>query len=125
MKKIVDYQSALDYIYSFIDNSRTHQQNLSPENFNLSRVRNLCEMIGNPQTAYWSVHVAGSKGKGSVCAMIASVLEEAGYQVGLYTSPHLEEFSERIQVNGKPVDENLITETLQYLREFIDQIEDI
>ena len=68
------YQEALDYIYSFVDYSRTHQQNLAPENFNLARVRDLMTLLGNPERAYPTIHVAGSKGKGSVCAFCASAL---------------------------------------------------
>lgn len=97
------YQQALDYIYSFVDFSLTHQQNLSPENFDLSRMVALVESLGNPQDAYPVLHVAGSKGKGSVCSFCDAVLQEQGYKVGLYTSPHLKDFEERIQINGESI----------------------
>ncbi len=74
------------------------------------------DRLGNPQDAAHSVHIAGTKGKGSTSAMIASVLKQAGYQVGLYTSPHLLSFTERIQVDGKPIAEEdwaRLTERLQ------------
>jgi dihydrofolate synthase/folylpolyglutamate synthase len=93
------YQQALDYIYSFVDLSRTRQENLAPENFDLSRVDALMSLLGSPHQAYPSIHVAGSKGKGSVSAFCASVLHAAGYRVGLYTSPHMQDFTERIQVS--------------------------
>lgn len=93
------YQQALDYIYSFVDYSRTRQENLAPENFDLARVEALMSMLGDPHQAYPSIHVAGSKGKGSVSAFCASALHAAGYRVGLYTSPHMQKFTERIQIN--------------------------
>jgi dihydrofolate synthase/folylpolyglutamate synthase len=113
------YQAALDYIYSFVDHSRTHQENLSPENFDLSRMWALMESLGNPQDAYQSLHIAGSKGKGSVSAFCASVLQEAGYKVGMYTSPHLKDFEERIQVNGVPIPRQDLVELLEDLKPHI------
>ena len=97
------YQDALDYIYSFVDFSRTHQENLSPENFDLKRMVSLMEILGSPQDRFPSIHIAGSKGKGSVSAFCGSVLQEAGYKVGLYTSPHLKDFEERMQVDQQPI----------------------
>ncbi|MBN2503130.1 MAG: bifunctional folylpolyglutamate synthase/dihydrofolate synthase [Anaerolineales bacterium] len=97
------YQQALDYIYSFVDHSLTHQQNLSPENFDLARMFALMERLGNPQQDYPSIHVAGTKGKGSVSALCAAALKAGGYRVGLYTSPHLKDFEERIQIDGQPM----------------------
>jgi len=93
------YQETLDYIYRFIDNSLTHQADPSLENADLSRMVALMDKLGNPQNSFPSIHVAGSKGKGSVSAFCASALEFQGYKVGLYTSPHLQDFEERIQIN--------------------------
>ncbi len=70
----------------------------TPENFNLERMRTLCRRLGNPQNKFPSVHVAGTKGKGSTCAMIASMLRAAGYRVGLYSSPHLVDVRERLRI---------------------------
>jgi len=86
-----EYQQALDYIYSFVDFSRTHQDNLKPENFDLTRMVRFMEILGTPQSDFPSIHIAGSKGKGSVSAFCSSVLQTAGYKVGLYTSPHVKE----------------------------------
>lgn len=94
------YQQALDYLYSFIDYSLTRQFRYTPDKFNLDRMFTLLERLGNPHRAFGVVHVAGTKGKGSTAAMIASVLRAAGYRTGFYTSPHLQEYTERIQVNG-------------------------
>jgi len=97
------YQATLDYLYSFVDFSLTHQQNLAPENFDLRRMQALMDSLGNPQRSYKTIHVAGTKGKGSVSAFCASALCEAGFETGLYTSPHLKDFEERIQIDGAPI----------------------
>src|SRR5205823_2338253 len=72
----------------------------------LGPITALLEEFGDPHTRFASIHVAGTNGKGSVCAMLASVLQSAGLRVGLYTSPHLLDFSERIRINGQPIDED-------------------
>ena len=110
MNKNHQYQAALDYIYSFIENSLTHQEHPSLENFDLSPMFSLIKSFGNPQDDYPTIHVAGSKGKGSVSAFCATILELEGYKVGLYTSPHLRDFEERIQINREPISrENFIS----------------
>lgn len=116
------YQAALDYIYSFVDFSMTHQENLSPENFDLSRMVRFMELLGNPQDDFPSLHVAGSKGKGSVSAMCASVLESAGYRVGLYTSPHLKDFEERIQVDQVPMDRAILVDYVEEIKPVVDRV---
>ena len=97
------YNSALDYLYSFVDYSLKHSSELAKADFNLDRMRALLAELGNPQDRYPTVHVAGTKGKGSVCALIASGLHAAGLRVGLYTSPHLLDYTERIQIDASPV----------------------
>jgi dihydrofolate synthase/folylpolyglutamate synthase len=97
------YQAALEYLYQFVDYSLVRNFRNSPETFDLGRMRRLAQVIGNPQDAYPIIHVAGTKGKGSVSALCASALHAAGYKVGLYTSPHLDDFAERIQLDGEPI----------------------
>lgn len=97
------YQRTLDYLYSFVDYSLKKSSELAKANFNLDRMRALVTALGQPQEKYPAIHVAGTKGKGSVCALCASALRAAGYCTGLYISPHLQDFSERIQVNGRPI----------------------
>ncbi len=72
----------------------------------LERIRALLENVGNPHERLQAVHIGGTNGKGSVAVMIASVLQRAGYRVGLYTSPHLVSYCERIQINGAPIAED-------------------
>jgi dihydrofolate synthase / folylpolyglutamate synthase len=116
MNKSSDYQNALDYIYSFVDFSRTHQQNLSPENFDLTRMVRFMDFLGSPQNDFRSLHIAGSKGKGSVSAFCSSVLKTAGYKVGLYTSPHLKDFEERMQVNGVPISRDTLVNYVEEIK---------
>ncbi len=103
MKDEPAYQAALDYIYSFVDYSLKRIFRYSPENFNLERMEKLAVSLGSPHQKYLIIHIAGTKGKGSVAALCASVLQAAGYRAGFYTSPHLQDFVERIQVDGEPI----------------------
>jgi len=114
-----NYQAALDYLYSFVDFSLTHQQNLAPENFDLSRMRALMTVLGNPEQRYKSIHVAGTKGKGSVSAFCASALREAGFKTGLYTSPHLKDFEERIQINGQSISQTDLVEIVEAIKPYV------
>ncbi len=79
----------------------------------------LADHLGNPQTKFKSVHVAGTNGKGSTSHMLASVLQEAGYKVGLYTSPHLKDFRERIRINGVPVSEAYVVDFVKDHKPFL------
>ena len=102
MKTVEDaYKDALEYLYSFVDFSMQKAVTYSPARFKLERMQELVALMGNPQQEYPSIHVAGTKGKGSVCVLCSSALHEAGYKVGLYTSPHLDDYAERIQINGE------------------------
>lgn len=100
---IHSYQDALDYLYSFVDYSLERSYRYSAELFDLERMRVLLHGLGDPHQAFPSFHIAGTKGKGSVTAMIASSLKAAGYRTGMYTSPHLLQFTERIQIDGEPI----------------------
>ena len=112
----IEYNKALDYLYSFVDYSLKHSSELAKAEFNLDRMFALMEELGNPQTKYPIIHVAGTKGKGSVSAMCASVLQMGGYKVGLYTSPHLLDYCERIQVNGEPISHEMMIELVEEIK---------
>jgi dihydrofolate synthase/folylpolyglutamate synthase len=97
------YEQALAYLNSFVNYERQRTVPYSAESLNLDRVRALLERLGNPQHAYPTIHIAGTKGKGSTAAMIESILRAAGYRTGLYTSPHLHTFRERMRVSGESI----------------------
>lgn len=92
------YQQALDFLYSFINFEHKVPDRYQASKIDADRPRRLLELLGAPQDRYPSIHIAGTKGKGSVAAMCAACLRAAGLRVGLYTSPHLREFRERIRV---------------------------
>jgi len=95
------YAQALDYLEQFINYERQRSAPYSPETLSLDRVHDLLKRLGDPHRAYPTIHVAGTKGKGSTCAMIESILRAAGCRTGLYTSPHLHTFRERMRVCGE------------------------
>lgn len=97
----MNYTETLDYLYTSLPSFQ--QVGASAYKPGLERVSEFCRKIGNPQRSYFVIHIAGTNGKGSVSNMLASVLQQAGYQVGLYTSPHLIDFRERIRINGEMI----------------------
>ncbi len=111
----MDYQSALDYI---------HAVNWVFCKPGLDRIRTLCEGLGNPQNDLTFVHVAGTNGKGSFCAMSESILRAAGYRTGLYTSPYIVRFNERMQVCGEPISDEELIELVELVRPVADAMED-
>ena len=101
----MNYSEALDKLLSLIDLERVSGQSPHARRYHLRRVELLLERLGNPHLGTPTVHVTGTKGKGSTAATIASVLAAQGYTPGLFTSPHLHTFRERIQFDGEPVSE--------------------
>jgi dihydrofolate synthase/folylpolyglutamate synthase len=116
------YQDALDYLYSFVDYSLTRNLRYSPEKFDLTRMVDLLERLGNPHQQYPVFHVAGTKGKGSTSAFIASSLEAAGYKVGFYISPHLHDFTERIQINRHEISHETLCELVEQIKPHVTQV---
>jgi dihydrofolate synthase/folylpolyglutamate synthase len=116
------YNQALDYLYSYVDYSLKHISELAKAEFNLDRMFALMEELGNPQQKYPIVHVAGTKGKGSVAALCASALKAAGYKTGLYTSPHLWDYAERIQINGEPISHEQLIELVEEVKPAVAKI---
>jgi len=89
----------------------------------LTNTLEICEALGNPQKKFKSIHVAGTNGKGSVSHMLAAVLQTANYKTGLYTSPHLKDFRERIKVNGEMCDEDFIVTFVEKVKPLIEKIQ--
>jgi dihydrofolate synthase/folylpolyglutamate synthase len=112
---------ALDFIYSFIDYEKKRDPHVKIT-WDLKRVDLLLEKLGNPHLKSKTVHIAGSKGKGSTAAMIASVLTKAGYNTGLYTSPHLHFFNERIRVNDRMITNDEIAEMVAKIRPAVEEV---
>ena len=119
------YNQALDYLYSFVDYSLKHSSELAKADFNLDRMFALMESMGNPQKKYPIIHVAGTKGKGSVSALCASALKCANYKTGLYISPHLLDFCERIQIDGEPISHVGLVELVEEIKPYVAKIEKI
>lgn len=117
------YQEALDYLYHFVDYSLVRNFRNAPDRFNLDRMVKMLDLLGNPHKKYPIIHIAGTKGKGSTSAFTASALMAAGYRVGFYTSPHLQDFSERIQVNGVNITHEEIVEYVNLIKPITEQIE--
>ncbi len=93
------YDEALRFLYSFVNYERIPAWKYSSPDFNLNKFRDFLKALGNPHERGRFVHVAGTNGKGSVSSMIASAFIEAGLRTGLYTSPHLVTFRERIRID--------------------------
>lgn len=96
-QKMADYKQALERLYGLI--GKGHRQDLTA-------MRAACDKLGNPEASFPVVHVAGTNGKGTVCAFLSSMHRAAGKRVGLYTSPHLVQFAERIRIDGAPIDQD-------------------
>lgn len=109
------YAKAMAFLQSFTNYETLPASAYQAGDFQLERVAHLLARLGSPQHGRLTVHVAGTKGKGSTAAMVASVLSQAGYRTGLYTSPHLVDFRERIRVDGAPVGEEAVAAAITLL----------
>ena len=109
------YEEALDYIHS------VSWKGSVP---GLSRISALLDLMGHPERKCRFIHVAGTNGKGSTCAMLASVFRKAGYRTGLYTSPYLIDFNERIEVDGTMISNDELCEVTEYVRPLADSLAD-
>ena len=116
----MNYQQVLDYLY----HSLPMFQRVGAAAFkkDLSNTLALCRGLGHPERKIKSIHVAGTNGKGSSSHMLASVLQESGFKVGLYTSPHLKSFTERIKINGKEVSEDFVTDFVNANQELLESV---
>lgn len=109
------YDEALEYIHGIYWRG---------SKLGLSRTREILELLGNPQKQLKFVHVAGTNGKGSTCAMLSSIFQKAGYKTGLYISPYIIRFNERMQFNGEPISDTELAEITEYVSGFAESMKD-
>ncbi|MEJ5315985.1 MAG: folylpolyglutamate synthase/dihydrofolate synthase family protein [Tenuifilum sp.] len=114
------YNEALDYIYSHLP--MFQRVGKAAYKADLGNTLKLDEYFGHPHRTFKTIHIAGTNGKGSTSHMLAAVLQKAGYRVGLYTSPHLRDFRERIRVNGEMIPEDEVAKFISQHKDFFDQI---
>ena len=112
---MMNYSEALEYIHSI------SWCFCKP---GLERIGELCRRLGNPQSELKFVHVAGTNGKGSFCSMLSSILRSAGYKTGLYTSPYIRFFNERMQIDGEPISNDELAQITEYVRPIADSMAD-
>jgi len=118
---MLTYDKAIEYLESFINYEKLAAP-YDPRKWKLKRVDCLLDLAGNPHIGGKFIHIAGTKGKGSTATMIASILSEAGFRVGLYTSPHLISFRERIRINGEMISEEQVCDLVTRLKPGIDEL---
>lgn len=111
----MDYKQAIEYI---------NGTSWRGSRLGLERITELLARLGNPQSELKFVHVAGTNGKGSICAMLASVMRRAGFRTGLYTSPYLRRFNERMQINGRQIEDNTLAEIVTEIKRHADAMDD-
>lgn len=115
----MNYQETLDWMFSQLP--MYQRQGKTAFKKDLTNTLALAEHLKNPHKKFKSIHVAGTNGKGSTSHMLASILQEAGYKVGLYTSPHLKDYRERIKINGKEVSEQYVIDFIAQNKPFLEQ----
>lgn len=115
------YQEAVEWLFVQAPNYQTDGQKAYKPG--LDNIRRLCDFFGNPQEKIKCVHIGGTNGKGSTSNMLASVLQESGYKTGLYNSPHLIDFTERIKINGKNCDKEFVYHFIQKLKSLPEDIQ--
>jgi dihydrofolate synthase/folylpolyglutamate synthase len=117
----MNYEQTIDYLFSRLPMfSRIGAAAFKKD---LTNTLKLCSYLGDPQKKFKSIHVAGTNGKGSVSHMLAAILHTAGYKTGLYTSPHLKDFRERIKINGEMVEKEFVIDFTQKIQPLIEEIE--
>jgi dihydrofolate synthase/folylpolyglutamate synthase len=118
--RFANYQAALRFLFDQTDYERMKKVSYNRTTFNLDRARWLMELVGNPQRHLPTVHIAGTKGKGSTAAMLAAMLAGCGLRVGLYSSPHLQDIRERIQVAGRMIPRRDLTRWVERIADVIE-----
>src|SRR6201993_3424516 len=116
----MNYAETLNYLYAQLP--MFTRVGSSAYKANLDNTIALCKLLNNPQTKFKSIHIGGTNGKGSTSHMLAAILQTAGYKTGLYTSPHLKDFRERIRINGQMISEE---EVIDFVEKHKADFEDI
>ena len=114
------YEQTIEYLYQKLP--VFHRIGKVAYKADLNNTITLCEHLGNPHQKFKSIHVAGTNGKGSTSHYLAAILQSAGYKTGLYTSPHLKSFTERIRINGQPIPESKVVEFVETNQDFIEKL---
>lgn len=117
----MNYQETLDYLFNALP--MFQRVGASAYKADLTNTIALCTHLGNPQNHFKSIHVAGTNGKGSTSHSLASVFQAAGYKTGLYTSPHLKSFTERIRINGEEINKGDVVKFVAIHKKFLDQLQ--
>jgi dihydrofolate synthase/folylpolyglutamate synthase len=118
---MLNYQQTIDYLFTRLP--MFSRIGAAAYKADLTNTLRLCEAAGNPQQQFKSVHIAGTNGKGSTSHMLAAILQSAGHKTGLYTSPHLKDFRERIKINGEMVSEDFVIDFTEQIKPVIEEIE--
>lgn len=117
----MNYPETLEFLYSRLPMfSRTGAAAIKPD---LTNTRIICNWLGNPQNKFRSIHIAGTNGKGSCSHMLAAIFQQCGYKTGLYTSPHLKDFRERVRINGEMITQEFVVEFTEKCRRIIDEVQ--
>lgn len=114
------YQQTLDYLFSRLP--MFSRIGAAAYKADLTNTIALCEFLKNPHTKFKTIHIAGTNGKGSVSHMLAAILQTAGYKTGLYTSPHLKDFRERIKIDGQMIDEAFVVDFTERIQPLVEEI---
>jgi dihydrofolate synthase/folylpolyglutamate synthase len=118
---MLNYQQTIDYLFHRLP--MFSRLGTAAFKADLTNTIKLCQALGSPEQSFKSIHVAGTNGKGSTSHMLAATLQTAGYKTGLYTSPHLKDFRERIKVNGEMVEESFVIQFTEQIKPLIEEIE--
>jgi dihydrofolate synthase/folylpolyglutamate synthase len=124
-RRIESYEQALEFLYSRVNFERQSSAQYGLGDFLLDRMRQLLQRLGNPQEQLPTVHIAGTKGKGSTAAMLASVLTASGHRTGLFTSPHITQFEERFTVDGRQPSPDELVDLVNQVAEVVQAMDEL